>query len=264
MPSSPGVELVEDLLRVVGAVVVADAGVVAADDEVRAAVVLAHDRVEDRLARAGVAHRRRVDGQQRAVRRVVVRRAAPRSSASARRPGCRRPWSRRRAGAGTGRRRSPARTSGCTRARGGPGCASGSRRRAASRARRTRARVSRRRRGGSCGEVGVLAAAGAPSPRRPGRLSPWRVDRGDARVRLLGRAVDLLRLVLLVVAVDSRASSSTASEPAVASSERDLAARLRASSACSAVDRQRDRDRPGQPAREPHLARRRRGSRPRP
>ena len=53
------VELVEDVLRVVGAVVVADAGVVAADDEVRAAVVLAHQRVEDRLARAGVAHRRR-------------------------------------------------------------------------------------------------------------------------------------------------------------------------------------------------------------
>src|SRR5262249_56050908 len=34
-------ELVEDQLRVVGAVVVADAGMVAADDEVRAAVVLA-------------------------------------------------------------------------------------------------------------------------------------------------------------------------------------------------------------------------------
>jgi len=52
-------ELVEDQLRVVGAVVVADAGVVAADDEVRAAVVLAADRVPDRLARPGVAHRGR-------------------------------------------------------------------------------------------------------------------------------------------------------------------------------------------------------------
>src|SRR5438552_1681517 len=50
-------ELVEDQLRVVGAVVVADAGMVAADDEVRAAVVLAAERVPDRLARAGIAHR---------------------------------------------------------------------------------------------------------------------------------------------------------------------------------------------------------------
>src|SRR6266511_183328 len=44
-------ELVEDQLRVVGAVVVADTCVVASDDEVRAAVVLAADRVPDRLAR---------------------------------------------------------------------------------------------------------------------------------------------------------------------------------------------------------------------
>src|SRR5215831_20471743 len=47
-------ELVEDPLRVVRAVVVADARVVAADDEVRAAVVLAADRVPDRLARPRV------------------------------------------------------------------------------------------------------------------------------------------------------------------------------------------------------------------
>jgi hypothetical protein len=53
------VDLVEDLLRVVGAVVVAHARVVAPDDEVRAAVVLPHDCVVDRLARAGVAHRGR-------------------------------------------------------------------------------------------------------------------------------------------------------------------------------------------------------------
>ena len=65
-------ELVEDELRVVRAVVVADAGVVAADDEVRAAVVLAADRVPDRLARARVAHRRRERREQDAVRRVVA------------------------------------------------------------------------------------------------------------------------------------------------------------------------------------------------
>src|SRR5512132_3323252 len=45
------VEVVEDLLGVVGAVVVADAGMVAAHDEVGAAVVAAGDRMEDRLAR---------------------------------------------------------------------------------------------------------------------------------------------------------------------------------------------------------------------
>src|SRR5436190_17597307 len=48
-------ELVEDELRVVRAVVVADAGVITADDEVGAAVVLAADRVPDRLARARIA-----------------------------------------------------------------------------------------------------------------------------------------------------------------------------------------------------------------
>ena len=66
------VDLVEDRLGVVGAVVVADAGVVAADDEMGRAVVAADERVEDRLARTGVAHRRRVDAEHDAVMRVVV------------------------------------------------------------------------------------------------------------------------------------------------------------------------------------------------
>ena len=60
------------MLRVVGAVVVADTRVVAADDEVRAAVVLADQRVEDRLARPGVAHGRGVDREQHPFRGVVV------------------------------------------------------------------------------------------------------------------------------------------------------------------------------------------------
>ena len=65
-------ELVEDELRVVRAVVVADSGVVPADDEVRAAVVLAADRVPDRLARPGVAHRCRERREEHAVLGVVA------------------------------------------------------------------------------------------------------------------------------------------------------------------------------------------------
>src|SRR3954467_6344035 len=66
------VEVVEDLLRVVGPVVVADAGVVAAHDEVGAAVVPARDGVQDGLARARVVHLRGEDGEDHAVVRVVV------------------------------------------------------------------------------------------------------------------------------------------------------------------------------------------------
>src|SRR5690606_12733218 len=58
-----GLEAVEHALGVVGAVVVADARVVAPDDEVGAAVVLAAERVEDGLARAGVAHGGGEDGE---------------------------------------------------------------------------------------------------------------------------------------------------------------------------------------------------------
>src|SRR5215213_3608987 len=65
-------ELVEDQLRVVGAVVVADAGVVAPDDEVRAPVVLPADRVPDRLPGPGVAHRSRKRRQDDAVGGVVL------------------------------------------------------------------------------------------------------------------------------------------------------------------------------------------------
>ncbi len=64
--------VVEDLLRVVGAVVVTGARVVAADDEVGGAVVAADDRVQDGLTRAGVVHLRRLDAEHDAVVRVVV------------------------------------------------------------------------------------------------------------------------------------------------------------------------------------------------
>src|ERR671916_2476805 len=74
----PFLELVEDVLGVVvpveglAAGILARARVVAADDEVGAAVVLATDRVEDRLAGAAVAHRRREDAEESAVLRVVL------------------------------------------------------------------------------------------------------------------------------------------------------------------------------------------------
>ncbi len=67
-----GRELVEDVLSVVASVVVANAGVVPADDEVRAAVVLAADRVPDRLPRPGVAHRRREGREEHTCVRVVA------------------------------------------------------------------------------------------------------------------------------------------------------------------------------------------------
>src|SRR5687768_13091924 len=77
-PDLPFLELIEDVLGVVVAVerpaagVLAWSGVVAAYDKVCAAVVLAADRVEDRLAGSTVAHRRGEDGQHRPVLRIVA------------------------------------------------------------------------------------------------------------------------------------------------------------------------------------------------
>ena len=164
-PELARLELLEDLLRVVGAVVVADAGVVATDDEVRAAVVLAADRVPDGLL-AGPRTASR-PGSTRPSRGPSGSspRTAPRSSASARPAGRRRPSSRRPAGARAARRRSRARTSGCTRARGGSGSASGTRRPSSSRARRTprasAAGVSRYCRKSSCGGSAITSSSPA-------------------------------------------------------------------------------------------------------
>src|SRR5512145_1874268 len=55
-----GRDLVEDAVRVERPVEFADAGMVASDDEVRAAVVLSEERVQQRLARPGVAHVERI------------------------------------------------------------------------------------------------------------------------------------------------------------------------------------------------------------
>ena len=56
-----GGELIKDVLGIVGAVVVSDPGMIASDDEMRDAVVLSYQSVEDRLARTGVAHGPRHD-----------------------------------------------------------------------------------------------------------------------------------------------------------------------------------------------------------
>ncbi len=65
-------EAVHHQLRIVGAVVVPHSGVVAADDEVRAAVVLPTDRMPDCFARTGVTHRGREHAQHRAISGVVL------------------------------------------------------------------------------------------------------------------------------------------------------------------------------------------------
>ena len=65
-------ELIENLLRIVGAVIIPHAGMIAPNDEMRDAVILADQRVQNRLARAGVTHRQRHHRQHRAVFVVIV------------------------------------------------------------------------------------------------------------------------------------------------------------------------------------------------
>src|SRR5215216_42616 len=65
-------ELLEDVLGIIGAVVAAYPSVIAAHDEVRAAVVLATDGVEDGLPWSRIPHSRREDRQDGAVFRIVA------------------------------------------------------------------------------------------------------------------------------------------------------------------------------------------------
>ncbi len=51
--------MIKYALRIVRAVVVPDARVIAADDEVGASIILSEQCVEDSLARSGVSHGRR-------------------------------------------------------------------------------------------------------------------------------------------------------------------------------------------------------------
>src|SRR5262249_20680466 len=53
-------QLIEDVMRIEGAVVVANAGMVAPDDKVRTAEVLANQGMKQRLAWTGVAHLDRI------------------------------------------------------------------------------------------------------------------------------------------------------------------------------------------------------------
>src|SRR5579875_3243120 len=66
------VKVGEDVVSIISTVVVADTGVVAAYDEVRATIVLTHQRVEDGFAWAGVAHGSRQHAQNHALARIVV------------------------------------------------------------------------------------------------------------------------------------------------------------------------------------------------
>ena len=59
-------------MRIIRAVIVADARMVAADDEVRAAEVFPHHGMENRFARTGIAHRSLEDAQENAVFRIIV------------------------------------------------------------------------------------------------------------------------------------------------------------------------------------------------
>ncbi len=72
-PEAPCRQRIENMMRVERAVIIAHAGMIAPDDQVRAAEVLAQQRVQQRLARARVAH---LDGiarlHDRAVHEIVL------------------------------------------------------------------------------------------------------------------------------------------------------------------------------------------------
>jgi len=55
------IKFVENLLRIISPVKVSDPGVIAPDDKMSAAIILAYDGMKDRLARAGIAHRGGID-----------------------------------------------------------------------------------------------------------------------------------------------------------------------------------------------------------
>ena len=67
-----GFELVEDLLSGVGIVVISDTGVIATDDNVRASVVLATNRVENGLSWSGIPHGGRERSKQNTIFGKVV------------------------------------------------------------------------------------------------------------------------------------------------------------------------------------------------
>src|SRR5258708_903343 len=64
-------EFIEDVMRVISPIVITHSGVIAAHDEMRAAVVLANQRMKDRFARTGISHCGRHDRKDRARCRVI-------------------------------------------------------------------------------------------------------------------------------------------------------------------------------------------------
>ena len=67
-----GIKVREYIMRIIRAIIVAYACVVAPDDEMRTAVVLAHQRVENGFTRASIAHSGRQHAKNHAIRRIVV------------------------------------------------------------------------------------------------------------------------------------------------------------------------------------------------
>src|SRR5260370_41520273 len=71
-PNLAGPKLIEDELGVVGSVVVSNPSVISPNDKVGATVVLSNQSVEDGFAWTGVAHRGRIDRQDRPVFWIVI------------------------------------------------------------------------------------------------------------------------------------------------------------------------------------------------
>jgi len=67
-----GVEFVKNIVRIVSPVEAANAGVIATDNKMGASIILADNRVKNRLARARVTHCRWIHGKQRPCPREVV------------------------------------------------------------------------------------------------------------------------------------------------------------------------------------------------
>ncbi len=158
-----------------GTVVGADAGLIAPDDEVGAAVVLAHERVQEGLPRAGVPHGRDEGREHHPVGQEVAERGfvGPHADLHRHVAVLGRPDQR---GGAASCRRSPARTSADTHALDGLGCASGSRQSCASLA--TRTMPASPRGSARTGPPGRPAAGPRPgSDRQP----PRRARRGPGR-----------------------------------------------------------------------------------
>src|SRR5207248_1009794 len=71
-PQLGGIEIGKDIMGIIGAIVVAYASMITSHNEMRAAVVLAHQGVENGFARTGIAHRSRQHTQDHTLCRIIV------------------------------------------------------------------------------------------------------------------------------------------------------------------------------------------------